>query len=65
MKRRRFKQDVPPQNRLTLVAEEMREKAAAMPPGIVKDNMLRRARQADMASHIDDWAYSTGLQPPK
>ena len=26
---------------------------------------LRRARQADTASHLDEWINSAGLQPPK
>jgi hypothetical protein len=27
--------------------------------------LLRRARQADTAAHLDEWANSPGLQPPK
>ena len=33
MKRRRFKQDTPLQERLANVAQELREKAVMLPPG--------------------------------
>ena len=65
MQRRRFKQETPPQNRLAMFAEEMREKAAGLAPSLERDDLLRRARQADTASHAEDWANSPGLQPPK
>ena len=35
---------------------ERREKASQLPPGKEKDDLLRRARLADMASHLDDRA---------
>jgi len=31
----------------------------------VKDELIRKARQADTASHIDEWINSPGLQAPK
>ncbi len=65
MKRRRIKQDTPLQERLAMFSQELREKALMLPPGLEKDDLLRRARQADTASHLDDWANSPGLQPPK
>jgi hypothetical protein len=30
-----------------------------------KELLLRRARQAETASHINNWLNSPGLQPPK
>jgi hypothetical protein len=27
--------------------------------------LLKKARQADTAAHVDDWANSRGLRPPK
>jgi hypothetical protein len=30
-----------------------------------RDDVLRKARQADTAAHLDDWANSPGLQAPK
>ena len=65
MKRRRFKQDTPLQQRLAMFSQDLRDKALMLPPGPEKDNLLRRARQADTALHLDDWANSPGLQPPK
>jgi hypothetical protein len=64
-KRRRFKQETSFQVRLAAFASEMRERAATIKPGPEQDNFLRRARQADTALHLDDWANSPGLQPPK
>jgi leucyl aminopeptidase len=53
------------QNRLAAFAEEARERAERLPPGPEKDDLLRKVRQADIAAHVDDWANSPGLQPPK
>ena len=64
-KRRRFNQSMPLKDRLAAFADDMREKAAQMPPGLERDDVLRRARQADTALHADEWANSPGLQPPK
>ena len=62
---RHFKQTEPLQDRVASFAREVREKASRLPPGKEKGNLLRRARLADMASQLDDWASSPGLQPPK
>jgi hypothetical protein len=59
---RRSKQTISLKDRLTAFANEAREKAL---PGIEKDDLLRKARQADTASHLDDWANSPELQPPR
>ena len=64
-KRRRYKQTTPLQDRLASFAEEAREKASRLPEGCEKEDMLRKARQADTAAHLDDWMSSPGLQPPK
>jgi hypothetical protein len=63
-KHRRSKQTISLKDRLTAFANEAREKALLLPPGIEKDDLLRKARQADTASHLDDWANSLELQPP-
>ena len=63
--RRRFKQSESLQDRLMKFAKEARDKASRLPPGPEQDNMLRKARQADTASHLDDWLGSLELQPPK
>jgi hypothetical protein len=63
--RRRFKQTASLSERLRIFADELRAKARLLHPGIEKDDLLRRARLADTTSHIDEWANSPGLQPPK
>jgi hypothetical protein len=64
-KRRRFKQSISFHDRLASFAQDARDEAARLPPGNERDDMLRRARQADTAAHLDEWANSPGLQPPK
>ena len=65
MQRRRFKQTLTFPDRLKNFAEELKAKASQLRPGPERDALLRKAGQADTASHIDDWANSPGLQPPK
>ena len=64
-KRRRSKQLVSFKDRLAVFVRETREQASLLPPGIEKDDLLRKARQADVAFHFDDWVNSPGLQPPR
>jgi hypothetical protein len=64
LKRRRFKQSQSLKDRLALFAKDARASADQLPPGRAKDDLLRKARQADTACHIDEWANSPGLQPP-
>ena len=63
--RRRLKQTISLKERLASFANEVREKALRLRPGPEQDALLRKARQADTASHLDEWANSPGLQPPK
>jgi hypothetical protein len=65
MQRRRFKQNISLQDRLTAWSKEVRDQADQLPPGPERDDLLMRARQADTAAHLDDWANSPGLQSPK
>ena len=66
MKRRpRLPQPISLKDRLASFAKEVRDKAAGLRPGPERDALLKKARQADTASHLDDWANSAGLQPPK
>jgi hypothetical protein len=53
-----------PGGRLKQEADSDRARAADLPPGQQRDALLRKARQADTAAHIDEWASSPGLQPP-
>jgi hypothetical protein len=63
--RRRSKQKVSLKDRLASFAEKTREKAGSLRPGKEQDDLPMSARQADTASHIDEWATSPGLQPPR
>ena len=62
--RRRFKQTISFKDRLIAFAVEAREKAKSAAAG-EREELLKKARQATTAAHIDDWANSPGLQPPK
>ena len=64
-KRRRFKQQQTLQDRLASWAGKVREQADTLKPGAEKNALLKKASQAETAAHIDDWANSPGLRPPK
>ena len=64
MSRRRFSHTVSLQERLANFAAEAREKALRLPPGPERDSELEKARQADMAQHLNEWASSPGPKPP-
>ena len=64
--RRRFKHTKNFQQRLAEEAACLREEAEKLPQGsMARELLMRRARQAETASHIEDWLRSPGLQPPK
>ena len=66
MERRRVKHEKTFQERLAEEAQRFKEAAAKLPPGShAEELLLRRARQAETASHINEWLTSPGLQPPK
>jgi hypothetical protein len=47
-------------------ALRFKEAAQKQPPGShARELLLRRARQAETASHVNEWLTSPGLQPPK
>lgn len=64
-KRRRFKQTETLDERLAREAERLRAEVQEMPPGLEREHLLRKAKQAETASHMNDWLRSPGLQPPK
>lgn len=64
-RRRRFKQTVPLEQRLAEEAQRLRERAKSLPPGPQREDVLRRARQAETGSHMSEWLRSPGLQPPE
>jgi hypothetical protein len=65
MQRRSFKNTLTFPDRLKDFADDLKAKAAELRPGPEQDALLRRARRAETASHIDEWANSPGLQPPR
>ena len=64
-KRRHIKHEKTFAERLQDECRRFKEAADALPPGIERELLLRRARQAETAAHMDDWLRSPGLQPPK
>lgn len=65
MERRRFKQTTTLDHRLEAQAKRPRDEARGTRPGIERDRLIRRARQAEVAAHISEWLSSAGLQRPK
>ncbi len=65
MPERRPKQAKTISERLMLEAASLREQAKLLQPGAVREALLRKARQCDMGSHMDDWLRSPDLQAPK
>ena len=63
--RRRFKQAQSLKQRLLDRVRSLREEARLLPPGIRREGLLRQARHADTAAHMDEWLRSPGLQPPR
>jgi hypothetical protein len=62
--RRRVKQTDSLEKRLAAEAERLREEARSLPPGAERDEILRKARQAETGSQMSEWLRSPGLQPP-
>jgi len=62
---RRPKQTAPLKDRLAAFADEARGKASRLRPGPEREDLLKKARQADMAARLDKWANSPGLRPPE
>ena len=63
--RRRFKQTTSLEQRLAEEARRLREEAELLPHGPVRDEALRKARQAETGSRISHWLRSPGLQAPE
>ena len=65
MKRRRFKQLLSLSERLEQEAARLRAAAEKLPPGPQREQILRKARQTETATHVDEWLSSPGLQAPR
>jgi hypothetical protein len=62
--RRPFKQTSTLNQRLSQHAERLHREALGTPPGFARDKLTRLARQAETASHIEEWLSSPGLKAP-
>ena len=65
MQRRRFKQTQSLEVRLAEEAKRLRREAKLLPHGAKRDEIIRKARQAETASHMSEWLTSPGLRPPE
>jgi hypothetical protein len=65
MKRCRLKQTNALEIRLAEEARRLRKQAQGTPPGIERERLIRRARQAETTSDMTDWRTSRGFEPPK
>jgi hypothetical protein len=66
MKRHRSKHKLSFEERMAEEAERFRNAAEEQPVGsTARELLLRRARQAETASHMSDWLRSPGMQSPR
>jgi hypothetical protein len=63
--RRRFKQIISLEERLAEEAQRLRERAKSLRPGSVRDELMRKARQAEMAARMSEWLTSPGPRRPE
>jgi hypothetical protein len=66
MERRRIKHQASFEERLAEEATRFKAAAEEQPPGSqARELLLRRARQAETASHMSEWLSSPGHASPK
>jgi hypothetical protein len=65
MQRRRYKSILTFPERLDQEAKRLRIEAEKLPHGTERDQLLRKARQAETALHVNDWLSSPGLRAPE
>jgi hypothetical protein len=65
VKRNRSRGDVPFDERLQMAANKAREPAQCLPDGEERDALLKKARQAETAAHLNEWLTSPGQQSPR
>ena len=59
-RRRRFKQSISLADRLRAFAKEAGERAAGLPPGAEREELIKKVRQAETALHLEGWTSSEG-----
>lgn len=52
------------EDRLANEAARLRQQAGSLPAGTERELLLRKARQAETASRINEWLSSPGLRSP-
>ena len=57
-RRRRFKQSLSLEERLSEDSKVLREKLDTSPPGAKREELLRRIRQNDVAVRMSEWLRS-------
>jgi hypothetical protein len=65
MRRQRINHTSSLEDRLADQAQRFRDQAKTLPPGRERDELMHKARQAETASHINEWVSSPGLRPPE
>jgi hypothetical protein len=58
MERRRVKQNRPLEERIAEHARRLRKEAKGLPPGLEREKLIRRARQAESAPDVGLWRGS-------
>ena len=53
------------EQRLADEAKRLKKRAKQLPYGKAREELLRKARQAEVAAHISEWLASPRLQSPK
>jgi broad specificity phosphatase PhoE len=64
MEKRTFNKSAPLDQRFEEQAKRLRREAKGTPPEIEREKLIRLARQAETAAHIQQWLTSPGLQAP-
>lgn len=52
------------EERLAEEATRLRAEARLLAPGVARDQILRRARQAETGAQMSEWLRSPGLRAP-
>jgi hypothetical protein len=63
VRRNRTKQTVPLEERLAAFASDARDRANQMPAGSERDELLQKARDAEVATRFDAWGSSSSEKP--
>ena len=64
IRRKRIRHEASFRERLLKSAREAREEAERLPLGKAREQLLRKARDSELAASIDEWISSPGLRPP-